>query len=88
MPDEMGETVKFYDVLEKASVHSGMSYRTISSKLGRVPNYIAVMRNKGRIPSVDNAAALLDVCGYALCAIPENEIPENALRITSDTDTQ
>ncbi len=74
--------MRYFEVLEKISVHSGLSYRALSVAMGKVPNYIAVMRNKGRCPSVDNAAKMLEVCGYGLFAMPLDKAPKDAIQIT------
>jgi hypothetical protein len=74
----------FYDIVEKVAGETGESLRTVSGKLGHRPNYLSDIKAKGRITSVDNAARILDVCGYGLYAMPITNAPLDAIRITAD----
>lgn len=71
----------FYDVLKDASELSGVALTRIGPKLGRDRSYVSGAAARGSVPSVDNAAAMLSACGYALAAVPVGDVPPSALVI-------
>lgn len=73
--------MEFYNVLDEVMNKSGMNQSTTSKRMGRASNYISVMKAKGSIPSVNNAAAMMAACDYALVAVPRDSIPDDALII-------
>lgn len=69
----------FYDVLKEASDVSGVGLTRIGPALGRDRSYVSGAMSRGSVPSVDNAAAMLAACGYALVALPAADVPPDAL---------
>lgn len=76
----------FYDALYKVAKSKGIAIESLSMALGKSPRYIGVGKSRGSSPSVDNAAKMFKVCGYSIIAVPDEEIPENALILTSKDD--
>lgn len=73
--------MNFYNVLKEVSKTSGISQRQIGLTLGHSTGYVANMRNSG-VPTVDTANRLLNVCGFALCAVPRDAITDDMYEIT------
>ena len=71
----------FYDAVFKCADNSGVSIRKLSAALGHAENYVSNLKSMGRVTSVENAAKILSVCGYALCAVPLDDVAEDAIRI-------
>lgn len=70
--------MKFYDIVYEIARNDGLSIERLSLKLGRGPNYVGGAKNRGSLPKVDNAAMIVDACGYALCVVPKDEVPDGA----------
>ena len=77
--------MQFYDALEICGKTSGTSMQQVSAQLGHAKVYVAGAKSRGSVPSVDNAARMLGVCGYALCAIPHSDVTESMLQITPNS---
>ena len=64
---------------------SGESRRTLSERMGRSPNYLASVieqsQRKGGNVNSATLAALADVAGYSLAAVPADDLPPSALVI-------
>lgn len=73
----------YYDVLRRASDEVGISLRSVAQAIGRTPAYVSGAIARGSDPSTSRAAAMLDVCGYALVAVPRDDVPPSALVIDS-----
>ena len=73
--------MNYWKALYTAADNVGVNTTEIGPKLGMSRGYIAAAKAKDASPSVSNAARFLGVCGYALCAVPDDEIPEHALVI-------
>ena len=73
--------MNYWEVLYTAADNVGVNTTDIGPKLGMSRGYISAAKAKGAIPSVSNAARFLGACGYALCAVPDDDIPESALVI-------
>ena len=74
----------FYEVLEQCGNNAGISMQQLGVAMGRHKTYVAGAKSRGSVPSVHNAASMLDICGYGLYAIPKSEAPKDALQITID----
>lgn len=71
--------MQFYDIVQDAATNKGIAMDRIGLAMGRSSSYISAARSRGSLPKVDNAAEILDVCGYVLCAIPKDAAPKNAM---------
>ena len=60
----------FYDVLKTAADAAGMPLARIGQAMGRNASYVSGNMARGSVPQVDNAAAMLAACGWALLAAP------------------
>ena len=62
--------------------------RSVSIALGLSDNYINNVMSRGSTPQANTLAKMLEACGYALCAVPADEIPPNALVIGDEDGTE
>ncbi len=67
-------TLEIISRADKAESRAGV-------EAGMTKGYIGSLKTQGKQPSLDAMMRLLGVCGYALCAVPRDEIPPNALVI-------
>lgn len=70
-----------YEAVTKAAEHAGISTNKVSRALGKADSYISAAKTRGSTPQADNLAAMLEVCGYKLAAIPSEDLPVSALVI-------
>lgn len=56
----------------------GISLSSVAMESGMSRNTLTVARRRGSGIATGNASAALGVLGYALCAVPVDEIPPNA----------
>lgn len=75
--------MEFYQVIYKIASDNGLKIVDITDRLGRSKAYFASNRARGSLPKVDNAARILEACGYVLAAIPADKVPDEALVIDS-----
>ena len=73
-----------YDVIREAARRQGLALADIGRSLGKRDNYIASMR--GRNIGSSNLASILAASGYALVAVPADEIPAGALVVDPGAD--
>ena len=73
--------MEFYDIVYKAAGEQGLSIEKLSLKLGKTSRYIGGSKSRGSLPKVNNAAMILDACGYTLCAIPSDSVPDDAIPV-------
>ena len=73
--------MKFYDIVYALAQKNSTSIENLSLKLGRGPNYICGAKSRGSLPKVDNAAMIVDACGYTLCVVPSDNVPEDAITV-------
>ena len=66
--------VGFYEVLDEVAARSGIATTRIGPAIGRARSYVSGNRARGSVPSVDNAAAMLDACGWSLAAVPPSAL--------------
>ena len=72
------------DALKQAANNAGIPLMHIGRKMGVADNYVNKTIARGSVPKCDTMARMLGVCGYVLAAIPNNDIPNNAIVITAD----
>lgn len=72
----------FCEVIKAVSAATGISMRTISRKMGKNDSYVGGMLTRNSDPLTANAATMLNKCGYMLCALPVDQVPEDALVIS------
>lgn len=70
-----------YDAVRAAAADMGLSLSQVSRSLGRPSNYIAAGASRGSVPRTDNAAAMLEACGWRLVAVPAADVPPSAIAI-------
>ena len=73
--------MNYYDVLYNAANNAGVSVSEVGERLGKTRGYIPNAKTRGSMPSVTNAAAQLATVGYALVAVPVDQLPQDALTI-------
>ena len=76
--------MNFWKTLYVIADKVGIPTTQIGPKLGFSREYVANNKSKRINPSLTVAARILDVCGYALCALPKTDIPENAYLLGID----
>ena len=73
-----------YEVIKEAASARGLTLADVGRAMGKRDNYIVNMRN--RDIGVGNYAAIMDACGYALVAVPADDVPVGALAIDPGID--
>ena len=71
------------DAVRLAAKRAGMGTTEIGPAMGKVKTYFSATASRGSIPKVDTVAAMLEACGYTLCAVPKGSEPKNAIIICS-----
>ena len=74
------------DALRIAANNSGITLSKIGLSLGKSRQYVNAIITGGNTPKCDTMAAMLNVCGYELAAIPADAIPDNAIVIDAKAD--
>lgn len=69
------------ELIAKLASESGVSLSRIAMSGGMSRNALTKARANGGSISTRNASAALGVLGYALCAMPADEIPPSAIVI-------
>lgn len=59
----------------------GVALRRIGITMGKSGQYVNVLISQGSSPRCNTMSKMLDVCDYALCAIPKDKVPEDAIII-------
>lgn len=72
----------FYDIVYTLAAKNQISIENLSLKLGKTASYIPAQKSRRSSPKVDTASTLVSACGYTLCAVPKDEIPESAFVIS------
>lgn len=78
--------MKFIDMIYEVAKRSGMPTTQVGPAIGKNREYVSKIRSAGADPSTANAARMLEACGWKLVAIPEDNVPDEAL-IVSPTPT-
>jgi len=71
----------FWAVLYQAAKRSKVRTTDIGPKLGLSRGFVSACKTQNVEPKIYNAARLLSVCGFTLCAIPSEKVPDDALVI-------
>ena len=69
------------EAIKTAAALAGVPLAHISRAMGKRDNYVAATASRGSSPQCDTAAAMLAPCGYALAAVPVDELTPSALVI-------
>lgn len=70
-----------YNALRAAADHAGLSLASIGRSMDKPSNYVNNNISRGSTPKADTLAAMLDVCGWSLVAMPSDAVPPDALVI-------
>lgn len=70
-----------YKAVKEAATNKRISTNAVSRALGKADSYISSGITRGSTPKADTLAAMLEVCGYKLAAIPAEDLPDTALVI-------
>lgn len=73
--------MKAIEAVKRAAAQAGMPTTHIGRTMGKRDNYVAAVASRGSTPQADTLAAMLDVCGYSLAAVPNASLPDDALVI-------
>lgn len=68
----------YYKIVEKMCKSKGIGITHLGLRLGHTAAYVAKARTRGSLPQVDTASKTAAVCDYTLCAIPKDDVPEDA----------
>lgn len=69
------------DLIRHAVSQADISMISASRAMEKNDNYFASVVARGSTPKADTLAAMLEVCGYKLAAIPHEDVPDTALVI-------
>lgn len=69
------------EALKAAAAAAGVPVTHIGRAMGKRDNYVSNAATRGSTPKADTLARMLGVCGWALVAVPSDEIPAGALVI-------
>lgn len=70
-----------YDALKHAAKEAGVPLTHIGPAMGKPSTYVNNGITRGSSPQCNTMAAMLDVCGYKLAAVPHADVPDSALVI-------
>jgi hypothetical protein len=73
--------MKAIEAVKQAAAAAGVPTTHIGRSMGRFDNYVAKIATRGSVPRCDTEAAMLAPCGYALAAVPVDDLPPSALVI-------
>ena len=73
--------MQFYDALYRIAAENGLTFDKLSLKMGHTSSYISAPKSRGSVPKVSNAVKMVAECGYVICAIPKDKVPDNAIEI-------
>ena len=69
------------EAVKQAAANAGVPTTHIGRAMGKSDNIVANTAARGSTPQADTLAAMLAPCGYALAAVPVDELPASALVI-------
>lgn len=78
----------FYDALREIAKREKKSFTYIAQRLGKTNSYISRAITRNSDPSTANAAAMLSICGWVLCAVPVDRVPDYAMVISPRSDKE
>lgn len=73
--------MKAYEAVRQAAMKKGVPLSHIGAAMGKTPSYVNSGITRGSTPQADTLATMLGVCGYALAAVPLEDMPPSALKI-------
>jgi len=71
--------VKAIETVRIAAQTSKTPLSRVSTDMGHARSYVARIATRGSTPRADTLAAMLAPCGYALAAVPVDDLPPSAL---------
>ena len=71
--------MQYYDALLEAVNRSGQTLKETSLRMGRSETYINAGKTRNSVPNLSNAVEAFNACGYALCAVLKEQIPNDAI---------
>ena len=74
------------DVIKRVAKATNTPVTHIGVAMGKRPNYVSAIANRGSTPQCDTVVKMLEVCGYGLYAMPIDKAPSDAMRITANDD--
>ncbi len=74
------------EAIKAAAAATGVPLVAVGRAIGKRDNYVSNYVSNGRTPSCPVAAAMLEPCGYTLCAVPNDDVPPSALVIDKRED--
>lgn len=69
------------DVVKLAAANSGVSMYSIAHGMGVTPQSMATTAGRGSNPRADTLARMLEQANYSLCAVPSDNVPDDAIII-------
>ena len=69
------------DAVKAAAAAAGVPTTHIGPAMGKGAPYVASTATRGSVPRADTLAAMLQVCGYVLAAVPADDVPPSAIVI-------
>ena len=73
--------VKAMDAVLTAARRAGVGVTEIGELMGKSKTYVSATAGRGSTPRADTLAKMLSVCGYALYAVPAENVPDDAIEI-------
>ena len=73
--------MKAIDAVREVASRTGVPTTHIGKRMGKTLTYVSNTSGRGSTPKADTLAKMLNVCGYALCAVPKDEVPPGAIVI-------
>lgn len=70
-----------FGAVKAAAAESGLSMYSVSKALGKNTGYMATAISRGSSPRSDTLASMANACGYSLCLVPSDAVPESAFVI-------
>lgn len=78
--DERG-AMEAWKAVEEAGRRQGLSAYAISKSMGKTQGYIANAKARGTSPTAATLEGAARACGYRLCIVPADELPDSAIEI-------
>ena len=69
------------DIVKQIAEQQGIPITRVGVEMGKSRQYVHGLMQHGSTPRCDTMARMLDVCGYALVAVPRDSVPSDALVI-------
>ena len=76
--------MKAIDAIKEAASREGVPTTHIGPRMGNKHTYVASIASRDSSPKVDTVAKMADAIGYALVLVRNDEVPDDAIRITHD----